>query len=221
MTNTAMTKKQSESEKTLPQLEAELVYEYLTDNPDFFEKYPDLLATIRLPHQQRGTVSIVERQQEALRQKVVRLEEEVTTLMNIASQNERILRFNTDLAFKLMTCEDFDTLRRLLADELKSEFGFTNVRLITVHKIEDEVMQIWKNRMSGGFYLGRLTQNESQKLFGSQVGSVALSRLTPESECKRIILAVASPNAAHFQPDMDTLFLAQLCKLLNFKLSQF
>ena len=216
-----MTNAVTPKEKDLSQFDAELVYEYLSDNPDFFERYPDLLANLRLPHQQRGTVSIVERQQEALRNKIVRLEEEITALMNIASQNERILRFNTELAFKLMTCEDFDSLRRLLADELKAEFSFTNVRLITVHNIEDEVMQIWKNRMHSGFYLGRLTQNESQKLFGSQVGSVALSRLTPDSECERIILAVASPNAAHFQPEMDTLFLEQLCKLLNFKLSQF
>ena len=203
------------------QLEAELVYEYLTDNPDFFERYPELLTNLRLPHQQRGTVSIVERQQEALRNKVTQLEEEITALMNIASQNERILRFNTELAFKLTTCKDFDSLRHVLADELKNEFNFSNVRLITVHNIEDEVMQIWKKRMSSGFYLGRLTQNESQRLFGSQVGSVALSRLTPDKECSRIILAVASANAAHFQPEMDTLFLEQLCKLLNFKLSQF
>ena len=203
------------------QLETELVYEYLTDHPDFFERYPELIANLRLPHQQRGTVSIVERQQEALRNKVTQLEEEITALLNIASQNERVLRFNTELSFKLMQSEGFDSLRRILADELKNEFGFSNVRLITVHNIKDEVMQIWEKRMGSGFYLGRLTQSESQRLFGSQVGSVALSRLTPDAECGRIILAVASPNAAHFQPEMDTLFLEQLCKLLNYKLSRF
>ncbi len=203
------------------QLEAELVYEFLTDNPDFFERYPDLLINLRLPHQQRGTVSIVERQQQALRNKVTQLEEEITALMNIASQNERILRFNSELAFKLMMCQDFDSLRRLMADELKNEFGFSNVRLIPVHNIEDEIMRIWKKRMGSGFYLGRLTQNESRRLFGGQVGSVALSRLTPDTECDRIILAVASADAAHFQPEMDILFLRQLCELLNFKLSRF
>lgn len=202
------------------QFDAELVYEYLIDNPDFFEQYPELITNLRLPHQQRGTVSIVERQQEALRNKVMQLEEEITALMNIASQNERILRFNIQLAFKLVQCEDFDSLRLLLANELKNEFGFSNIRLITVHNIDDEVMQIWNKRMSSGFYLGRLTQSESQRLFGSQVGSVALCRLTPDIECDRIILAIASLNAAHFQPDMDTLFLELLCQLLNFKLNQ-
>ncbi len=216
-----MTNAVTPKNKDLPQFDSQLIYEYLTDNPGFFEQYPTLLTNLRLPHQQRGTVSIVERQQEALRTRVIQLEEEITALMSVASQNERILHFNTELAFQLMQCEDFDSLRRLLADELKNEFGFTNVRLITVHNIDDKIMNIWEKRMVNGFYLGRLTQGESQRLFGSQVGSVALSRLTPATECSRIILAVASPNAAHFQPEMDTLFLQQLCKLLNFKLSQF
>ncbi|MGB0892933.1 MAG: DUF484 family protein [Parashewanella sp.] len=202
------------------EFDEELIYEYLTDNPDFFVRNPELLLSLRLPHQQRGTISMVEKQQEALRNRVMQLEEEITSLMNIASHNERIFRFNNQLAMDILHAKDLDALRRLLADKLKDEFQFSNVRLLPVHDIDDELMSVWEKRMNSGYYLGRLTHSESQRLFASQVGSVALTKIVPKSECNKIIFAVASHNPAHFHPEMDHLFLDQLRQLLNHKLSQ-
>ncbi|RLV60279.1 DUF484 family protein [Parashewanella curva] len=216
-----MTSALTPKEKICAELDEQLVYEYLSDHPDFFNRYPNLLHTLKLPHQQRGTVSIVERQQETLRQRVVQLEEEITALMSAATNNERIFRFNSQLVLDLYKCDDFDTLKQTLSTALKSEFGFSNVRLIAVQDIDTEMMTLWNKRMHSGYYLGRLTQTESQKLFGSQVGSVALSKLTPKSGCDKVILAIASPNAAHFTPDMDTLFLEQLKTIITLKLSSF
>ncbi|WP_133405489.1 DUF484 family protein [Parashewanella tropica] len=208
-------------EKVCAELDEQLVYEYLSDNPDFFNRYPNLLHTLRLPHQQRGTVSIVERQQESLRQRVVQLEEEITALMSAATNNERIFRFNSQLVLDLFACTQFDDLKHTLSDALKSEFNFSNVRLIAVQDVDTEMMQLWNKRMHSGYYLGRLTQQESKKLFGKEVGSVALSQLTPENGCDKVIFAIASPNGAHFQPEMDTLFLEQLKTIITLKLSSF
>ena len=58
----------------------ELVARYLEDNPEFFARNPQLVTGLRLPDNQRGTVSLVERQQQQLRQKVHGLEEEITHL---------------------------------------------------------------------------------------------------------------------------------------------
>lgn len=195
-----------------------LIREYLLDNPDFFNRYPELLVAMRLPHAERGAVSLVERRQELLRQRVGELEEEITSLMKIASYNERIFNFNNDLSFKLLACKDLGELRQLLSEGLKGEFGFSHVRLITVHDIDSELANIWRHRLQGGYYFGRLTQSESLRLFGSEVGSVALTKLSDENG--QVIFAIASKEPTHFHPDMDSLLFSQLRHLLDHILPQ-
>ncbi|MGL5395794.1 MAG: DUF484 family protein, partial [Shewanella sp.] len=79
-----------------------IIREYLLDNPDFFNRYPELLLAMRLPHLERGAISLVERRQELLRQRVDQLEEEITSLLTMAARNEKIFLFNTELSFKLL-----------------------------------------------------------------------------------------------------------------------
>ena len=197
----------------------QIIREYLLDNPDFFNRYPELLVAMRLPHQERGAVSLVERRQEILRQRVSQLEEEITALMNTATRNEKIFQFNTVLCFKLLACVELGELREVLSEGLKHEFGFSHVRLITVHEIDNELANIWRHRMQNGYYFGRLTQSESTRLFGSEVGSVALTKLADENG--QVIFAIASKDPAHFHPDMDALLLSQIRRLLDHMLPKF
>ncbi|MXR70975.1 DUF484 family protein [Shewanella insulae] len=190
-----------------------LIREYLLDNPDFFARYPELLLAMRIPHEQRGAVSLVERRQEMLRARVTQLEEEITSLLAMASRNEQIYMFNTSLSLKLLQAEDLGDLRQILSSELQKQFQFTHVRLITVHDIDSELSNIWSERLKQGYYFGRLTQNESKRLFGCEVGSVALSRLS--QQCGQVIFAIASQDPMHFHPEMDNLLLDQLKQLLD------
>ena len=190
-----------------------LIREYLLDNPDFFARYPELLLAMRIPHEQRGAVSLVERRQEMLRVRVTQLEEEITSLLAMASRNEQIYMFNTALSLKLLQAEDLGDLRQILSSELQQQFNFTHVRLITVHDIDSELSNIWSERLKQGYYFGRLTQTESKRLFGCEVGSVALSRLS--QQCGQVIFAIASQDPTHFHPEMDNLLLDQLKQLLD------
>ncbi|NMH65165.1 DUF484 family protein [Shewanella salipaludis] len=196
-----------------------IIREYLLDNPDFFSRYPELLLAMRIPHLERGTVSLVERRQDILRQRVRQLEEEITALLSIASRNEQIYLFNSELSLKLLGCADLGELRQILSKELKRQFNFSHVRLITVHDIDSELANIWAKRLHQGHYFGRLTQQEAKRLFGSSVGSVALSKLADTNG--QVIFAIASQDAAHFQPEMDNLLLDQLRRLLDFLLPKF
>ena len=190
-----------------------IIREFLLDHPDFFSRYPELLLAMRLPHLERGTVSLVERRQEMLRQRVSQLEEEITALLAMASRNEQIYLFNTELSLKLLECDDLGSLRQVLAEGLIQQFHFSHVRLITVHDIDSELSAIWSHRLGKGHYFGRLTQQESKRLFGSDVGSVALTKLA--DHCGQVIFAIASPDPAHFNPEMDNLLLDQLRRLLD------
>lgn len=195
-----------------------LIREYLLDNPDFFNRYPELLIAMRVPHAERGAVSLVERRQELLRQRVSELEEEITSLMKIATHNEKIFNFNNELSFKLLASKDLGELRQALSEGLKGEFGFSHVRLITVHDIDSELANIWRHRLQSGYYFGRLTQSESSRLFGREVGSVALTKLSDNNG--QVIFAIASKDPTHFHPDMDSLLFSQLRHLLDHILPQ-
>ncbi|ABZ78451.1 protein of unknown function DUF484 [Shewanella halifaxensis HAW-EB4] len=205
------------SNKT-PPFDEILIREYLLDNPEFFSRYPELLLAMRIPHAERGAVSLVERKQEMLRQRVAQLEEEITALLAMASRNEQIYMFNSALSMQLLKCEDMGELRQVLSNGLKEQFQFSHVRLITVHDIDSELSQIWSKRLSSGYYFGRLTNEESKRLFGGEVGSVALSRLS--KECGQVIFAIASQDPMHFHPEMDHLLLSQLKQLLDHQLTK-
>ncbi|MCU7994888.1 DUF484 family protein [Shewanella glacialipiscicola] len=192
-----------------------IIREYLLDNPSFFNRYPELLLAMRLPHMERGAISLVERRQEMLRQRVSQLEEEITSLLTMATRNEKIYQFNTELSFKLLNCADLISLKEVLADSLKMQFNFSHVRLISV--LDADMKAIWDQRLHKGHYFGRLTQQEAKRLFGSEVGSVALTRL---SEDTPVIFAIASQDATHFHPDMDNMLLEQLRRLLAHMLAK-
>ncbi|WP_037392723.1 DUF484 family protein [Shewanella baltica] len=192
-----------------------IIREYLLDNPDFFNRYPELLLAMRLPHMERGAISLVERRQEMLRQRVGQLEEEITSLLTMAARNEKIYQFNTELSFQLLNCADLVSLKEVLADSLKLQFNFSHVRLISV--LDSDMKAIWDQRLHKGHYFGRLTQQEAKRLFGSEVGSVALTKL---SEDNPVIFAIASQDATHFHPDMDNMLLEQLRRLLAHMLAK-
>lgn len=194
-----------------------IIREYLLDNPDFFNRYPELLLAMRLPHLERGAISLTERRQELLRQRVSQLEDEITSLLAMAARNEKIYLFNSELSFKLLNCADLASLKEVLADSLKAQFHFTHVRLISVLDVDLDMKAIWQQRLRKGHYFGRLTQQEAKRLFGAEVGSVALVKLAEEIP---VLFAIASQDATHFHPDMDNMLLEQLRHLLAYMLAR-
>jgi len=73
------------------------VLEYLARYPEFFLRHGAMLDKIRIPHAQKGTISLVERQLDGQRERIEQLEQEITELMGVASENERIFRVYADL----------------------------------------------------------------------------------------------------------------------------
>ena len=71
-------------------LSEEAVRDYLADNPEFFERYADLLGSLRLPHQSGAAVSLVERQVSMLRQKDLKHERKLKELLEVARANDTL-----------------------------------------------------------------------------------------------------------------------------------
>ncbi|RUO53353.1 MULTISPECIES: DUF484 family protein [Pseudidiomarina] len=202
-----------------------LIAAYLEENPDFFERHPELLQRLSVKHQSKGAVSLVERQQQVLRQRVQQLEEEITELMVTARRNEELFRYFSQLYVKLLQSasidEVMDSLQQTFSEqlqmpalslkffdsplELEEQFTFaadTHKQLLSKRFRDDSI------------YLGRLSADEQRLLFPDEsIASVVLLLLGDKGELG--MLAIGNHDAGHFEPAMDTLFVKQLQVLLT------
>ena len=194
------------------------VHAFLLENPEFFAQYPDLLEKIKLPHEHKGSVSLVEIQSDQLRQKVRQLNFKLNQLVTIAKQNEKIYRVYTDLNVQLLRCESVAEVQFTLEDVLQERLQLSSAVIKSFkgpHAIPELQQRLFteKRFKNTNFFFGRLSQHERQLLFGeSPAESVALMLLGDNRDLG--ILGISSSDASHFTPDMDTLLLQQLQQLL-------
>lgn len=206
------------------ELDALQVKNYLLANPEFFNQYPLLAEELKIPHQKKGAVSLVELQSEQLRDKVHELQVQISQLMTVAKHNEKIYRLYAELNLRLFQCSSIEEMRTTLNDSIEKEFELAAVTLSifdTDNALSQEDRDLLQSKRfkQKGFFFGRMTQQENAILFGEQeVESVALMLLGDDGELG--ILAIASKESDHFSPEMDTLLIAQLQQLLTLLVSK-
>jgi len=207
----------------------EIIVDYLQDNPDVFNRHPELLTGLRVTDHQRGTVSLVERQQQQLRQKIHGLEEEITQLMSIANQNEQLFALYSDLYIHLLDCDSAEDLLDCLHKTTTELLSLADLKLwlkqpteFSHHSlVSNDCAGVMQNRlMRDEYYFGRLQQSEQQLIFSQPTtGSVVLVKLSYHDK-ELGFLAISSADAEHFDPRMDTLLLSQFRKLIAKLLQQ-
>lgn len=207
----------------------ELVSAYLQDNPEFFNRNNELMTGLRLTDNQRGTVSLVERQQQQLRQKVHDLEDEITQLMSVASHNESLFTLYSDLYLRLLDCESANELLDCLTQTTKELLSLSAFTLYLTNTVDiehenlskNDCQGVMQNRLSNSdYYFGRLQQSEQQLIFSNNcTGSVVLVKLVHD-DCELGFFAISSDDAHHFDPRMDTLLLSQFKRLVAKLLKQ-
>ncbi|REL37171.1 DUF484 family protein [Thalassotalea euphylliae] len=206
----------------------DLVVRYLEDNPEFFSRNPSLITSLRLQDPHRGTVSLVERQQTQLRQKIQGLEEEITQLMSVANNNEQLFRLYSDLYLQLIDSKNVTQLLDILTRATLELLSLSGLKLwltpsfIANHAtpahdsvIVNDCQSVIETRLANeDYYFGRLQQSELQQIFGHGfAGSVVLIKLEHAGQDIGF-LAISSQDADHFDPRMDTLLLSQFQKLV-------
>lgn len=201
----------------------DLIVDYLHDNPEFFNRNPELINSLRLSDQNRGTVSLVERQQSQQRHKIHSLEEEITQLMAIANQNEQLFALYSDLYLRLLDCSSADELLDCLYQATTELLSLSGLKVwlkentIVEHSsiVINDCAGVMNNRLSkDDYYFGRLQKSEQELIFSQhQEGSVVLIKLNHINDDIGFI-AISSADADHFDPRMDTLLLSQFRKLV-------
>ncbi len=203
-------------------LDEQLVKDYLLANPQFFLNHPDLMASVRLPHQERGAVSLVERQQEVLRAKVQVLEEEITLLMTVARQNEGIFLTFSELYLQLIECSDEKALYDAMLEIISSKLNLPGVYLKCFnddggefHISRSVLKPLIDHRLARkDYYFGRLNAEEQLMLFDPELNIQSAALMLLGENGQTGIVAFGSVDENHFYPGMDILFLSELAKIL-------
>lgn len=205
--------------KETSNINASQVAEYLSQHPEFFRAYPEIVAELVLPHQQKGTVSLVEMQTEQLRQQLHQQRQELAELIRNADNNEQLFQVYADLLQTLYSCKRIEDVEDALNHCFRGQLSLANVTVeLFVHHPDLANFQhhqlVDKRFKESEFFFGRLSQAETCAIFND--ASVASSALMLLGDKKKLgLFAVGSDSPTHFHPDMDTLFLLQLKRLLE------
>lgn len=201
---------------------AQDVASYLRRHADFLSTHPDLALTLVVPREHGGSraTSLASYQLEVLRDKSRELSKRIKDLIEIASENELLMRRVHALNLALMRAHTPDeSVRRLIA-ALREDFGTDQVRLL-LHAPDAELpaaewllaipasdaglkplADILKREQP---LCGRLTAEQLDLLFGDEAANVASCALLPLRGLG--LLAIASPDANRFHAGQGTFFL--------------
>lgn len=205
-------------------LTAEVVAEYLRDHPDFFVGRRELVDRLAIQQQEQGAVSLVHIQLNRQRQRIEELEEEITTLMSLAANNDRTFHEFMDLQEQLLKCETVSDAIVAVENKAKSLGLIAYVRLFesSVSRnllLQEHYQRFATNNLNGkSAYLGRMRKADRELLFGENTSSPELGSYVVLPLIKRKtqgLIAFSSEDGGHFQPHMDTLFLRHLASVLS------
>lgn len=105
------------------QLDSNIVAQYLTEHPRFFEEHASLIADFKLASPLSGkAVSLQERQMEVMRDKYKALELRLSELMRLAAENEAIANKFHRWTQVMLEAEDHGSMPHAIVSGLKSAF---------------------------------------------------------------------------------------------------
>lgn len=107
------------------------VARFLEENPDYFQRHPDLLARIALSHEVGGrAVSLIERQVQVLRDENRNLQRQLRELLGNARDNDALTARIHRFALAMADARTLDDTLDAASDILRQEFNLDGVRLL-------------------------------------------------------------------------------------------
>ncbi|WP_035516710.1 DUF484 family protein, partial [Pseudohaliea rubra] len=104
--------------------------DYLLDNPDFFQRHPDLLRTLHIPHGSGDAVSLVERQVSVLRERNVDLRHRLKELTDAARENETLYVGTRALVLSLLEAASVTELLTRFEQGMSEHFDTAHAALV-------------------------------------------------------------------------------------------
>ena len=206
------------------------VVRFLTNNVDFFQRFPDVLETLNIPHEKGSAISLVERQINLLREKNQALEGQLNSLIFVAHDNNNTQQQMHQLVIEVLAAQDAETALHLLTDKLAQDFDVDHVAIrLFADKVYtlDHIDQAWVLTSqsaretlddftpSNEPLCGRLKACQLKRLFGEHADSIASSVIIPlRRKTLHGLIAFGRVDEHRFNPGMDTLYLKRLGELI-------
>ncbi len=213
------------------------IAEYLKGHPEFFERHPLLLLSLKLPHRTGGAaISLVERQVAVLRTRNSQLERQFKDLVSVAKQNDALVEKIHQLSLKLMRASSLAARLEQLETSLREDFAAERAVLVLFPSAPAAAMR-------EGF-VKRLAQDDAdvrpfaaflraakprcgplrdrqKNVFDRDADLVSSAAFVPlGAEAGLGFLIIGSRDADHFHPGKRMDFLARLGELLAVNLSR-
>ena len=222
---------QENKPKPAAELSKELmIVQYLMDNPDFFMRYAPQIEKLQVPHPVRGSVSLVEWHLARQRNHIQQLEQEITLLMEQASENQQLFKQLLVLQAEMVNADSLaEMLSRLQRWAKQLGLAGAEVRLFTDYWQLDppcdfQELNLSRQRFDSvriqrfaqhRHYLGGLHSAELRLLLpeAKAVGSVAMSILQEQGQAVGVLI-FSSCNQHHYQQGLGTTLLESIADLL-------
>lgn len=215
------------------------VVAYLQNNPDFFTQHLDLLEKLNLAYKEKGMISLVEIQQQRLRNKINQLENQLDQLSQLAIQEQDIFLALMPLQQKLFHANSFAQAVARINEWAKS-YQLQQAKILLFkdkyQQNEHIAEECWLDRNAfeiirlerfglRQFYLGELTNKEKSLLFLPQefpIGSVAccLFGVNNKQHQADAMLIFSSADVQHFHQNQNVQFLRHLVNLVEVHLAR-
>ncbi len=202
------------------------VTSFLKDNPEFLSEQPDLLMSIKLPHETGGAISLMERQAELLKDRNVEMRQRLSRLMDVAKENDRLFERTQRLVLSLLECETASSTCHVLVDKLINDyqvefchiwlFGEADSALqLPMRSISEAKQEIGGVMRSNRPICGMLQEHEVNFLFPNyeQPKSIAVAPLNDGQTFGVLVLGSSDPTK--YKSSVGTLFLSYVADVVN------
>jgi len=218
----------SESSQLNQLMQEAEIKNYLANNPGFLQKNPQLLTHMELSHNEEGATSLVERQIKVLRERNLTMQGQLIEMLHSAHNNEALLIQCNQFMLSLLKTDNLQALISQIITLLKQDFDLDNVALVLVgsypssapaqvYRSTDEIKSLLNCQFPDSEPLcGRLESTPKKALFGELNQDLESFALIPlGEECEFGLLALASKDVSRFEPEMGTLFIELIAKLVT------
>ncbi|MEY3182111.1 MAG: hypothetical protein RLZ35_96 [Pseudomonadota bacterium] len=206
------------------------VAKYLKNHPCFFENYPELLLELKMTHQSGAAISLIQKQVELLRERCQHQQKTIQNTLEIARENSSLFESIKHLTLRLLEVRDYPTLKKVLEEHLRRDFGAHAIELLIHGEGEENTkphaLVELQHDSTQTYCCGRISQTEQQALFPTQpavrsYAKIPLSFFNKEKNPQTGLLLIGSQQPDNFHPSKDTLFLQFIGNMLERILPQY
>lgn len=205
------------------------VRDFLEQHLDFFQRNPDLLRTLHIPHASGDAVSLVERQVSVLRERNVDLRHRLRDLTEAARDNEQLYINTRKLVLELLEADSLEALFNSFTHSMQKDFKTDHAAIIVFDDSaadsasdgcrrapRDRVMTHLGALIKGGKpACGALRGEEFNYLFPSARGNGSAALMPMRyGDADLGLIAVGSADAKRYHPQMGTIFLEHVAAVI-------